>query len=125
MFDLLWDLHQQRRIGELESKLDRTQRPQEGAAEALRLLEARIDKLTLVSMALWTLLKENTKLTEEDLLEKIKEIDLSDGKLDGKVRQNVSDCPQCGRVMSQKHRRCLYCGFEMNRPDSAFDELTR
>lgn len=39
------------------------------------------------------------------------EIDLSDGKLDGKVREQpgVSACASCGRTLSKRHARCFYC----------------
>ncbi len=73
-------------------------------------LEERIDKLLLVNMAVWELLKERTSLTEEDLQAKVHEIDMRDGVADGKVTQKIMKCPKCDRTMSPKHRKCLYCG---------------
>jgi len=70
----------------------------------------RIDRLTLVCMAMWVLMQERSGLSEEDLMEKIKMIDLMDGKADGKFTKQIKKCPKCGRVMSPKHSRCLYCG---------------
>ena len=73
-------------------------------------LEDRLDKLLLVNMAMWELLKARTELTEEDLLGKVQEIDLRDGRADGKVSKTVAECPKCGRTMSPRHKKCLYCG---------------
>ena len=82
------------------------------AKEETRWLEDRLDRLTLACMALWELVEERTGLTEEDLYDKAQEIDLRDGKADGKVTKTVLNCPKCQRVMSPKHKRCLYCGEE-------------
>jgi hypothetical protein len=79
---------------------------------ALESLEDRVDRLMLVNMALWELLRERTELSEEDLLQKVQEIDLRDGKPDGKVSQEIAKCPKCNRTMSTRHGRCLYCGAE-------------
>jgi hypothetical protein len=75
-------------------------------------LERRLDKLTLISMAMWSFLKEKSKLTEEDLLERVKTIDLMDGSADGKLKRQIAQCPSCNRVMSPRHMKCLYCGGE-------------
>ncbi|MHB9130901.1 MAG: hypothetical protein ACYDBB_07395 [Armatimonadota bacterium] len=74
-------------------------------------LQAQVDKLTLVNMALWSLLKEKAGLTNEQLRRRIEQIDLADGQLDGRVRTEAKICPQCRRVISARHHRCLYCDF--------------
>jgi len=85
-------------------------------------LEARVDRLSMICAALWDLVKENADLTEEDLFQRIEDIDLRDGVLDGKVARETTTCVQCGRVMSARHSQCLYCGTP--RPvDTAFDEV--
>ena len=73
--------------------------------------ESRLDRLTLVCMAMWSLLKEKTNLTDEELLKRVEEIDLADGKLDGRVSAQVITCPQCNRQMSTRTNRCFYCGY--------------
>ena len=80
-------------------------------AVSLRDLQGQIDRLTLVTMAMWSLLKEKTDITEEELLKRVEDIDLTDGKMDGKVSPLAATCPQCGRTLSAKHHRCLYCGY--------------
>ena len=73
-------------------------------------LQERIDRLTLISAAMWELLQERVGLTERSLLDKIEQIDLSDGKLDGRVRKDAVSCPKCRRNIASRHVRCIYCG---------------
>lgn len=82
---------------------------------AVEQLEQRIDRLSLVNEALWTLLRERVGVTDAELLERIREVDLSDGRLDGKVRRKPVDCPGCKRTVSNRHDRCLYCGQDIER----------
>ena len=85
-------------------------------------LEGRVDRLAMLCAALWDLVKEQGDLTEEDLFQRVEDIDLRDGVLDGKVARETTTCVDCGRVMSARHSQCLYCGSP--RPvDTAFDEV--
>jgi ribosomal protein S27AE len=86
-------------------------------------LQDRLEKLSLVSLAMWSLLQEKTGLTEQDLMDRVRAIDLADGVEDGKVTQTVSKCVKCGRTMSPRHRKCLYCGAAELKT-SAFDDVT-
>ena len=93
------------------------------ASNANMSLEKRVNKLSLVCMALWSLLSETCGLTEEDLMARVRQIDLMDGVEDGKLEhQKVSQCANCGRTMSTRHQRCLYCGAEKLKL-TAFDDL--
>ncbi len=89
----------------------------------IRYLEDRLDKLLLVNMAMWELLKDRTELTEEDLMAKVQEVDLRDGRADGKISKTVAKCPKCGRTMSPRHKKCLYCGASKLNVE-AFDAAT-
>ena len=76
-------------------------------------LEDKIDRLTLICMGMWSLLKEKGGCTEQELADVVREIDLSDGRLDGKVkRRKLLECSRCKRVMAPRHIRCIYCGAE-------------
>ncbi|HKQ48422.1 MAG TPA: hypothetical protein VJZ71_10165 [Phycisphaerae bacterium] len=76
-------------------------------------LEERLDRLTLMSAAMWSLLSERLGVVEDELVKRVQELDLSDGKLDGKIGLNIGECPKCRRQLSKRHRRCLYCGHEL------------
>ena len=90
---------------------------------SLQHLEARMDKLVLVCRSMWELVRDNTSLTEDDLMNKVLELDLRDGVADGKMQQGVQKCVHCGRALSPRHARCLYCGRE-DVTHEAFDTAT-
>lgn len=86
------------------------------AESEARGLSERIERLSLVNEALWSLLREKLGLTEEQLADRVREVDLSDGQLDGRVRHPAVPCPKCGRTVSRRRDRCLYCGAALGSP---------
>lgn len=107
---MLWELYQQSRIGAARSEAEYASRNSSEAHRMLRQLESRTDRLSLTTMAIWQIMSDKLGVTEADLEAQIREIDLSDGKLDGKVRVEVTDCRNCGRPLSKRHVKCMYCG---------------
>ena len=73
-------------------------------------LEARLDRALLACEALWTLVRDKLGVTDVELVERMNDIDLSDGKLDGKVRRTGVSCPKCGRTIARRFPKCVYCG---------------
>ncbi|MBL7220224.1 MAG: hypothetical protein ISS69_08925 [Phycisphaerae bacterium] len=70
-----------------------------------------VEKLFMITEALWKMVKEQHGYTDDQLAEIICDIDLRDGQLDGKVaRQPNPPCSQCGRMLMGRHPVCLYCG---------------
>ena len=82
------------------------------ARSEVQVLRAAIDKLILVDRALWEIVAESQGLTEEYLLNKVNEIDLRDGVLDGKMREPIRKCASCGKVLQQGYAKCIYCGMK-------------
>jgi len=82
------------------------------AMRELRLLNERLDKLVLINMAICELLQEKVGLSDKELADKAQEIDLRDGVPDGKVTRTVRRCSKCGRTISRRHNKCLFCGSE-------------
>ena len=77
----------------------------------LHKLEQNVDRLYLITEALWEILKEQHGYDESELFRRISEIDLSDGRIDGRKASGLpSECPHCGRVMIGKLPICQYCG---------------
>lgn len=107
---MLWDLLQQRQIGEAK------QTASEAAGSARKVenqtaeLSRTVESLTLSCQAMWELLRERSGLTDEMLMQRMQEIDLRDGKADGKMGLNTVNCPACSRPNHSRHERCLYCG---------------
>ena len=73
-------------------------------------VEQRLDRALMACEAMWTLMRDKLGMTDVELIERINDIDLSDGRLDGKVRKTPVSCPKCHRTISRKMPQCLYCG---------------
>lgn len=112
MFDLLFDLYQQRRINDVEETAQASGRKATDFQERVRMLEDSVARLALVNAAMWSLLKDRTGLTDAALTARVRDIDLRDGVEDGKITPNVQTCAKCGRTLAPRHRRCIYCGTE-------------
>lgn len=79
-------------------------------------LASDVEKLYMITEALWTILKEQHGYTDDELIHRIEEIDLRDGKLDGKVAKQPSPaCPKCRRTLMRNQSVCLYCGTAVSR----------
>ena len=59
MIDLLWDLHQERRISDVQEGANFAARKATDFQERVRFLEDRVDRLLLQNMALWSLLRDS------------------------------------------------------------------
>jgi len=89
------------------------------AANAIRdveILNEKVEHLELINRAIWELLKECTALTEEDLMQRVRQFDLE-------AEANLPKmCQACSRPNSVKRRNCLYCGDDLPL-NSAFELL--
>lgn len=75
------------------------------------LLKCETERLLMICEALWTILKEQHGYDDEELAERIRKIDMKDGKLDGRVaKTEPTSCPHCGRTLSRQRPVCMYCG---------------
>jgi hypothetical protein len=75
------------------------------------LMRADIDRLLMITEALWTFLKKEHGYTDEDLAGAITQIDMRDGLIDGKgIKSAPQACPDCGRMNSALRALCIYCG---------------
>lgn len=81
----------------------------------IRDLEKRLDHLTIYVQAMWELIRENTRLEDSDIEVRVQEIDLRDGKADGKINALVRLCPACERKNSSTKKQCIYCGADLPR----------
>ena len=85
--------------------------------EALSMSAMRrdIEKLYLIVEALWGILRQTANLKDDDLAELVRQIDLLDGKLDGRNALNSQSriCASCGKTILRGQFRCTWCGAEM------------
>ena len=106
----IWDLIQFAGIRDAQRSADRARGKADEATSSHESLEVRFERLALVSQAMWEILRETSGITEEQLIAKMREIDISDGKLDGRRGHTVKKCDACHRMMSPRHQKCIYCG---------------
>lgn len=78
-------------------------------------LDRRIDRLLLVTDAMWSLLREQG-FTDEQLAERIRQLDEEDGILDGIRRHKPVRCPACESVNEPGRSGCVICGKELPVP---------
>jgi hypothetical protein len=86
------------------------------ALHKVEALSADVERLLMITEALWLIIKENNLVNDDELLSRIREIDLRDGRLDGRVARQVNpECPHCRRTLIGRHPLCLYCGRPVDR----------
>lgn len=115
MSDFFGDVYQQGRINRTGDEVDRLQRKIIDKEDRLRELEFTVQRMALASQAMWELVRETTGITEDQLRERMHEIDLRDGCRDGRISPQVLTCPQCSRAVSSKNPRCMFCGEDVPR----------
>ena len=98
---------------ETNKKIKSLSRENAVVVELIEELEIKVDRLTLVTQALWELLQTKAGLAESDLTALIEEIDLRDGVKDGKHTSKPKNCVKCNRVVSVRTNMCLYCGYKV------------
>lgn len=62
---------------------------------------------------MWEMLREREEFTDQQLIDKILEVDLRDGKADGKMEQRIVDCPHCKAKTNSRRATCIMCGMEL------------
>jgi hypothetical protein len=72
-------------------------------------LELRMDRLLLVVDAMWSLMRENG-LTDEDLAARIRQLDESDGTVDGRRTPQPVRCQNCDSMVEPGRPTCAFCG---------------
>ena len=100
-------------VSAISQEVSRASRQASTANDEIRFVKADVEKLLMITEALWALLKDQHGYSDEELVKRIEEIDLRDGKLDGKVASAPKECPSCKRAISKKRSACLYCGQEV------------
>lgn len=109
--DLLWEMYQEWQIGQATGMAGNAGQQALSAEQHAQQLQQRLEKLTLITLAMWTLLREKTSLDETALNERVKELNQKLHLHDGHQLSQSHPCPRCGRMMSTRLGRCVFCGF--------------
>lgn len=84
-------------------------------------IERKLERVVLLNQAIWSLVKLQTNLTESDLMQEIKRLDMLDGQLDGKIAE-TKKCSKCSTILAASATSCYQCGAQTN-VNSAFHKL--
>jgi len=123
MLNVAWNLAQQKQISDTRSDASKAKHTSRDAAHRVESLEHAVDKLTLINRAMWEIIQKYHPVDDEYLVAKVTEIDMRDGRLDGKLNnKSIRACPECGRTLNKKHLQCIYCGV-VNHAADAFNTV--
>ncbi len=127
LINTLWNAAQELQVHSIRTdvtslKHEAAQAARDEAALTQQVYVQQLTRLALVCQAMWTLVQEKTGLQEKDLLERVTELDLRDGTLDGRYTKPPIDCLKCGSKVARKFNRCLFCG-EPSPAAAAFDAI--
>lgn len=118
---MFWDFIQQGQIGRVAwTAQDANSTAKDSLAEArllkthLQTVEQTVERTVLAAMALAEILRDRLGVTETEIEAKIQEIDLRDGRLDGKLRTQIQSCQHCQRPNAAHRCACLYCGQQLD-----------
>lgn len=77
----------------------------------VEILRHDIDRLLLITEALWTFMKQQHGYTDDALVQLIQDIDSRKNTATGAVaKEPPVACPSCGRPNSVTRTFCVYCG---------------
>jgi len=83
-----------------------------GTTDRLTALEHRYERMQLVLVALWALLKAHTGLSDSDLKAYMRNVEAANSGAAGKPA--VIKCENCHRIIRASATRCVWCGATVN-----------
>ncbi len=110
-----WNWMTSRDFGRVKHEASRATDKADRARDELRDVQEQLDRLTLACAALWSLLKQHGH-AEEELIARMQDLDLRDGKPDGRLTPGPLTCAGCQRKAASHRETCLYCGATLPRP---------
>ena len=73
-------------------------------------LEEDVNHLLMVVESLSEMLKDKHGYSDADLAQRVADIDMRDGKLNGRATKKAAQaCSHCGRKMLRRKPTCVYC----------------
>ena len=107
MVELVWDVWQWQRLSDIEQQ-DRLETNSQDADphQRVKALQQTVERLSLASAAMWSLVKQRTELTDQDLVTRLRRMEGE--QAEGK--STAAKCTKCGRTIPPRKARCIYCG---------------
>lgn len=113
----MWDIYQHMQIRNLhQSQLAADQAAHVRAnrhENQVEDLEGKVDRLTLICEAMWTILSQRFGVSMQELVQAMHDIDMLDGQLDGRKVSPPRPCPSCASMVAAELGRCQYCGTDV------------
>jgi hypothetical protein len=97
MFDILFAGYVQSEIGSASALQANTDQRLTSTADRLAELEHRYERMHIVTVGLWALLKEHTGLTDSDLKRFVREVETAESK--ARATSGVMPCERCSRIL--------------------------
>lgn len=123
----LWNLYQEIEITNLRAKQAGAEAAHAGRMESVQdqvwRLEDRIERLLLITDALWELASGPLGLTDEQLAAKVHELDAESGQVDGRRARTASRCGSCGAAIQLGRATCVFCGAAAPVAPSPLDQV--
>ena len=91
-------------LNEIESKVSQSGGQLMELTAAVKQLQSRVDRHAVVIQALKEMLLARGAFSEDEFLKRLEHAAAQ--KAEGR------NCRKCGKAMSAKHKRCMYCGEE-------------
>ena len=112
---MLWQSYDYAQTMRTEAAADRANMKADRQSYKIQDISDQVDRLSLACQAMWELIRDQTQITEQDLENKITEIDGRDGRIDGKIATQSLTCHECGKPTNSKRAYCVMCGAPLRR----------
>jgi len=124
---VLWDLYQQAQIRQLQRRdamADTVDAYRQAAAHVqAEALEDRLEHLTVVCEALWSLLHERLGLSDEQLVAAVTAL-LEERAAVERTAVAPERCPSCDAALNRDLDHCQFCGYKVERANrNPFDAV--
>ncbi len=115
MLEFMWGYTMGQRSATQAAQYARSASTAEAMTSHLRMIgvDERIDRVVLLVEAMWALLREHG-FSDEELAEKLMELDQSDGTIDGRRTPAPSTCRSCGSKVAAGLPACQFCGTDLS-----------
>lgn len=115
------DIHQTRRIKDLEYATLGTDETLAALSERLQEQAAEIERLKLTTAALLELLRLRLGIKPDEIDLMVQRLDLADGVEDGRIgpdrSRHAPRCAGCGRPVNPQRARCVFCDRALPKAD--------
>ncbi|MFP3914637.1 MAG: hypothetical protein ACLFWM_07155 [Actinomycetota bacterium] len=124
MLDFMWGYVMGQRSASQAASFARSAGTADAMTSRMRMLDVdeRIDRLVLLVEAMWSLLREQG-FSDEELAERLMELDQADGSLDGRRVAPPSTCASCGSKVAAGLAACQFCGAAVPTDATPFESL--